>query len=92
MQAVLGLVEHDRLRPVDHLVGDLVAAMGRQAVHEHRTRIRSRHQPGVDLIALEQVVAALVVLIPHRDPRIRDHAVAAFHRLLRIGADMDRGG
>src|SRR5262249_45279182 len=31
MQAVLGLVEHDRLRPVDHLVRDLLAAVRRQA-------------------------------------------------------------
>src|SRR5207253_6061335 len=33
MHAVLGLVEHDRPRPVDDLVGHLVAAMGGQAMH-----------------------------------------------------------
>jgi hypothetical protein len=38
MQAVLRLVEHHRLRPVDHLVGDFLAAMGRQAVHEDGVR------------------------------------------------------
>ena len=36
VQAVFGLVEHDRLRAIDHLVGDLLAAMGGQAVHEQR--------------------------------------------------------
>src|SRR5437868_901727 len=36
MQAIFGLVEHHRLRAVDHLVGDLFAAMGRQAMHEQR--------------------------------------------------------
>ena len=36
VQAVLGLVEDHRLRPVDHLVGHLLAAMRRQAVHEQR--------------------------------------------------------
>ena len=30
MQAVFGLVQHHRLRTVDHLVGHLVAAMGGQ--------------------------------------------------------------
>ena len=44
MQAVLRLVEHHRLRPVDHLVGDLLAAMRRQAMHEHRVRLGLRHQ------------------------------------------------
>src|SRR5690606_7787398 len=34
VKAVLGLVEHHRLRAVDHLVGDLVATVRRQAVHE----------------------------------------------------------
>ena len=61
VQAVFRLVEHDRLRPVDHLVGDLVAAVGGQAMHEHRIRLRPRHQGGIDLVALEQIVAALAV-------------------------------
>src|SRR5262249_58514208 len=36
VQAVLGLVEHNRLRPLDHLVRDLLAPMGPQAKHENR--------------------------------------------------------
>lgn len=40
VQAVFGLVKHDRLRAVDHLVGDLLAAMGGQAVHEQRVGLR----------------------------------------------------
>src|SRR5438046_2739118 len=59
VQAVLGLVEHDRLRPVDHLVGDLLAAVRRQAMHEHGAGVRQRHEPRIDLVALEHVVAAL---------------------------------
>ena len=38
VQPVLGLVEHDARRPVDHRGGDLLAAMGRQAVHDDRRR------------------------------------------------------
>ena len=33
VQPVFGFIEHDRLRSVDHFVGDLLAAMGGQAVH-----------------------------------------------------------
>ena len=35
MQAVLGFVEDDRLRAVDDVVGDLLAAVGGKAVHEY---------------------------------------------------------
>src|ERR1700676_1713819 len=52
VQAILGLVEHHRLRAVDHLVGDLVAAMRRQAMHEQCVRFRQRHQLGIDLVHL----------------------------------------
>src|SRR5580698_1045718 len=45
MQPVLGLVEHHRVRAVDHLVGDLLATMGGQAVHEDRVRLGVSHQP-----------------------------------------------
>src|SRR3712207_7461103 len=37
-QAVLGLVEDDALRAVQHLVGDLLATMGGQAVHDDGVR------------------------------------------------------
>ena len=33
MEPVLRLVEHHALRPVEHGVGDLLPAMGGQAVH-----------------------------------------------------------
>ena len=36
VQPVLGLIEDDRRVRIDDLVGDFVAAMGRQAVHEDR--------------------------------------------------------
>ena len=45
VQAVLGLVEHHRLRAVDHLVGHLLAAVGGQAVHEDRVGLGLGHQP-----------------------------------------------
>src|SRR5689334_10720539 len=50
VEAVFGLVEHDRLRTVDHLIGDFLAAMGGQAVHEDGITLGQRHQLAVDLI------------------------------------------
>ena len=63
MQAIFRLVEHHRLRSVDHLVGNLLAAMRRQAVHEQCVRLGLRHQAGIDLVALEHVVAVLAVAV-----------------------------
>src|SRR3989337_4312722 len=49
MQPVLGLLPHRRLRAVDHLRRHLVAAMGRQAMHEDRVLRRFFHHSAVDL-------------------------------------------
>jgi len=50
MQPILGFVEDNGLRTVDHFVGDLLAAMGRQAMHEDRVLARGGHQFRVDLV------------------------------------------
>src|SRR5580704_17812481 len=91
VQPVLGLVEHHRLRAVDHLVGDLFAAMGRQAVHEDGAGLGACHQPRIDLIALEQVMAPRAVAVAHGDPGTGDDAVGALDGFLRVGADVDLG-
>ena len=48
MQAILGFVPDHRLRSVDHAVGDLLAALRRQAVHQQRARLGAPHQLLVD--------------------------------------------
>ena len=75
MQPVLGLVEHDRMRAVHDLVGDFFTAVGGQAMHEKRIGLSQRHQPVVDLITFEQVVAAGAVAVSHRDPGVGDDAI-----------------
>src|SRR3984957_8745380 len=67
MQPVLSLIKHDRSRPVDHVVGDFLAAMRRQAMHHDRTLARILQQRVIDLEPLE-VAPALhrLLLAAHR--------------------------
>jgi hypothetical protein len=44
MHAVLGLIEDDRLRPVEYGVRDFRAAVRGKAVHEDGGFLRARHQ------------------------------------------------
>ena len=89
VQAVFRFVEHDRLGPVDHLVGHLLAAMGGQAMHEDRVRRGVAHELGVDLIGREQIVAPALVLVAHRHPAVRDDRRRVLRRRHRIDADGD---
>src|SRR5207249_3436465 len=50
VQAVAGLLERGRLRAVEHFVGDLLAAVCRQAVKHARVLGRLRQQGGVELV------------------------------------------
>src|SRR6059036_3563199 len=66
MEAILGLVEDDRLRSVDHSVGDLLATMRRKAVHDEYPRARVRHESLVHLIGPEGLATGLGFgLLPH---------------------------
>jgi hypothetical protein len=68
---VLGLVPDDRLRPVDHLGLDLLAAMRRQAVHEERVGARRGHHLGVDAPVGEGDPALGVLgLVAHARPDV----------------------
>src|SRR5215813_1348606 len=53
VQAIFGLIENDRLRAVEHLVGDLLATVRGQAMHDQRTRLREADDRVVELVAAE---------------------------------------
>jgi hypothetical protein len=53
VHAVVRLREEHRMRPVGHFIGDFLAAVGGQAVHDDGVRIGFSHQPGVDLVGRE---------------------------------------
>ena len=83
VQSVLSFVEHHRLRAVNDLVGDFLAAVRRQAMHEQRVGLGLRHQAGIDLVSLKDIVSVPAVTIAHRHPSIGDHAVGIFDRSFR---------
>ena len=89
MQAILGLIEHGRLRAIHHRVGDLLAAVRRQAVHEERVLVCAVHQRTVDLVGLEDVMAARLVLLVHGYPGIGDDQIGARNGPFGIVAEHD---
>ena len=84
---VLGLVPDDAVRPVDHLGGDLLAAVGGQAVQHDRVVGRRGQQRVVELPRPEDVGRACVRLgLPaHRDPRVGGEYAGSGGCLDRVG-------
>src|SRR5215471_13811883 len=86
VEPVLRLVEDQAPRPVEHGVGDLLAAMGGEAVHDEGRRRGQAEQPLVELIPLKRLEPLLAVgLLPHADPRVRVDHVRALDGLARVG-------
>src|SRR5208282_3216310 len=85
MQPILGLIKHDGARSVDHLDGDFLAAMRRQAMHYDRALARILQQRVVDLEPLE-VAPALrrFFLTAHRSPGVGVNDVRVLYRLGRV--------
>ena len=92
MQTILCLVENHRIRSVHDLIGDFLATMGGQAMHEERVICRQVHELGIDLEALELSEALVVfVFIAHRCPRISDNNISTGNSLTWIIEELDRG-
>ena len=71
VQAVLGLVQDDAPFTVEHLGGDLHAAVGGHAVQNDRIILRQRQQVGVDPVGLEHALPlGRLVLLAHRHPYV----------------------
>jgi hypothetical protein len=92
MQPVFGLVPHRAAQTVDHLVGDLMAAVRRKAVQHNRVRIGQCQELGIDLKWPERLQAvSAVVLLTHRCPGVGGQDVGAFGGGPRVGGYRDRG-
>src|SRR5579859_6993109 len=69
VQAIFSLVVDDRRMPVHDVVGNLLAAMGGQAMHGHRAWRGVRHQLGVDLVTAKDRRADIgLALLAHAVP------------------------
>src|SRR5829696_6974515 len=85
VQAVLRLIEDDRGRRVDHLVGHLVAAMSWEAMHKNCLFGRARHQLRVHLVGPEKGIPSRgFALVAHRGPDIGVYRVRLRHSFNRI--------
>ncbi len=90
MQAVLGLLEDQAARAVQERIGDLLPAMGGQAVHDHRIGRREGEEPVVDLVALERLQPPLpIAFLPHADPGVGVDDVRILERLGGLGGEPD---
>src|SRR5438128_2575589 len=87
VEPVLRLVERDRVRAVEHRVGNLLAPVGRQAVHDQHRGLREAHDRLVDLVAAERLLTPHPLrLLSHARPRVGvDHVR---DRLARAQADL----
>src|SRR4029079_3391805 len=78
VQAVLGLLEDQAARTVHDRRGDLLAAMGWETVHRHRTRAGRIHEGVVHAVGGKGITACLGLgLLAHRCPRVRVDDVRA---------------
>ncbi len=92
VQPVLGFVPHRAVRPVDHVIGDLVSSVRWKTVQNNHIRLRSVDETGVDLERFERAhPVEPVVLLTHRRPRVGDEHVGAVNGRFRIGRDRHRG-
>ena len=82
---VLGLLEDPRLRTLEDLLGDLLAAVRGQAVEDDRAGRGAGEQRRVDGEAPEGLQPrGGLGLLSHAGPHVGHHHVGAGHRLPRI--------
>src|SRR5438876_2433037 len=90
VEPALRLVEGDRVRAVEHRVGDLLAPMGGQAVHDQHRGLREAHDRLVDLVAAERLLTPRSLrLLSHARPHVGVDHVGPGRGLPRVLGDLD---
>ena len=81
------LSPHQRVRRVEHLVSDLLAAVRGQTVQQHRTLFRVRHERPVNSVRAQRLASFYgLTLGTHGDPRVGVDRVRVLDRVIgRIG-------
>lgn len=91
MEAVLGLVEDDRMRSVHNGTGRFVVPVRGQEMHEKGVGFGARHQFLVNLSGAQPVVAAFLggLRVVHRDPGVADDGIGGFDGMFAIMVNQD---
>ena len=88
MQPVLCLLEDERARRIDYLVGNFIAPMRRQTMHKDGIGLRLGEQLGVYLIRLEDVAPRCRLgFLSHACPHVGVNHVSAEDRKAGIVGD-----
>ena len=88
MQAVLCLLEDNRVWRINHLIGHFLTTMRGQAVHENSIRFGAGKQCGVDLIAPENITPLPCFgFLAHAGPYVGVNHVRSSSSFFRIVGD-----
>ena len=88
MQAVLGLIEHNRAMRFHYLVRHFLAALGRQTVHEDGVGMRFCEQRVIDLERGERRGPRFsFALLTHAGPHIGIDRIGAVESLCQIASN-----
>jgi len=92
VEPVLGLVEDDRARIVEHGLLNLLARVRRQAVHEEGVGLGGCEQAGRDGVRAHPLgPGAGLALLPHARPDVRVDDVGARDRPHGVGRELEVG-
>src|SRR5579862_8705515 len=90
MQAILRLLENDRVVGVHHFISDFLAAMRRQAMHKSRVPRGFSHEFGVHLVWTEYLSPLIrLALLTHARPRIGVNRIDPCDGRMWIGKQLD---
>jgi hypothetical protein len=90
VQSVFRLIKDDTVRPIDDIISDLFAALGRQAVHDDAIRIGFGYKFGIDLKGAQALrLPCGLIFLTHGRPDIRINDVRAFHSFHGVIRDED---
>ena len=92
MHTVVSLGEESGMGSVGHGVGDLVVAVGGQAVHDDDIFVGFGDQLFIDLVGMESCFADLLLgFLAHAGPGVGVNDVGALHCLVRVAQQADVG-
>ena len=92
VQAIFSLLEDNRVRAIGHIIGNLIAAMRGQAMHDDHVVFGSAYKLRVDLKGAQQLYAPIsIIFLAHAHPGISIDYICRFDGSARIVEHFDSG-